>query len=152
MMNPKQEQGTLGETYIINYYRSQGYQVHPSTLPFSFFDLFVYNNTTAFTVQVKTLTRYVYENRFSIKDGPKEQTISNTQACDKLIIVTKKPNHHKVKEDPQFQGNVYEVINHKNLIPKNKELIIPSTPKHIQYLYTLNEQEQEQINRINICL
>ena len=149
-MTPKHEQGTLGENYITSYYESQGYQVHPSTLPFSFFDLFVYNNTQAFTVQVKTLTRYVTKNYFSIKDGPKEQTISNAQSCDKLIIVTKKPNHHTINEDLQFQGNVYEVKNHKNLIPHNKELIIPSNPKHIQYLYTLSIEEQEQINNIQI--
>ena len=149
-MTPKHRQGSLGEQAVTSYYQSLGYQVHSSTLPFSFFDLFVYNDTTSFTVQVKTLTRYVTKNYFSIKDGIKEQTIKNAQACDKLIIVTKKPNHHLVQEDPQFQGNVYEVKNHKNLIPNNKELVIPSTPKHIQYLYTLNEQEQEQINRIQI--
>lgn len=151
-MTPSQYQGYLGEHALKKFYESQGYTVITNPHRHGPWDMIVFKpNEMPITIQVKTLTRYIKENYFSITDGPNQQTIENAKKCDKLIIVVKKPNHKTVKEDPEFQGKILEIQNHKERVVYNNQMIIKTNdPKNYKELGYITKEFQEKINAIKI--
>ena len=141
------KQGYWGEQWVANYFKSCGLKCELSNDEFSYYDnLLDLNNGKISKIQVKTLTRFVKDNCFSISEGRAKYTIANTKKCDTLIIICRTPNHPGIPHDIEFEGKVFIVKNHKKITLNKNEYIIPSNSKYLIHLGTLTKDELNQVN------
>lgn len=140
-------QGDWGEEWVRQYFKSCGLKCYYPPDGFTYYDLELdLNNGKTSKLQIKTLTRFVTKGYYSINDGVNNQALSSIKKCDTLIIVTRSPNHFSIKSDPQYEGKVFIVKNHKNIRIINNEYFIPSDEEHLIHLGTLTKSELDQVN------
>lgn len=138
-----EKQGYFGEQLVKSYYEKEGFLVYENPDKYGSWDLIIVNKISgkSFTVQVKTMVRYIVYNYYGIKCN--SETLDNLKLCDKLIIVTRNPNSIN---DEKWKGKVLEVLNHKNFTLKHKEYIIPSIDKNFKELFKLSDEQLISLN------
>lgn len=139
------KQGYWGEMYVKSLYEKQGYIVAMNPDQFGGWDMIKIERVTgrSYTVQVKTLVRYVTKNYFGIKDGVMGQTIENLKYCDELVLVVRNP--HSI-DDHQYKGKVLRVIRHRDYKMRGLEYIIPSNSENFELLGVLSLVELNQVS------
>jgi|SRR6056300_1180241 len=140
-MNAFELQGQYGENIVQNYYIENGFTVVKNPDDYGRWDLFVYNKNEAYTIQVKTMVRYIIKNYFGICAGPSGRAFETLRTCDKLILVVRNPDNPNIGKDKEFGGKVLEVLNHEKFTIQNNNYIIPSRWSNFKLLTELTPQQ-----------
>jgi len=148
----REKQGVIGEALVKDYYEQEGYKVYENSDKYGVWDLIVASECTAFTVQVKTMVRYITKDRFTIKEGPQKVTVDNAISADKLIIVCRHPHPTAFGKDSAWGGQIIEVQDHRTRYRRNTagDLVIPSNHSNLHTLAYLEPDESELLRNILI--
>jgi hypothetical protein len=144
------KQGFWGEVYVKRQYEKAGFLViHSAELDqFAAWDLIVIHIRTGRTkmIQVKTITRYVTQERFGLTLGKKGFTLASIKECNELILVVRNVDPKYGIDDIDYKGKVLLVLDHGNYNVYNDQYIIPSNPANFVVMGQLTEDELEQVS------
>lgn len=150
-LNENTKQGEFGEYIVKTMFESIGYNVVMPNDKYSFYDIEINDIfDQKMLIQVKTITRYQIGNCFSIKNGPKNETISNMLKCDALIIVSRDPHITVAPKDTEWGGLILLVKNHKNRkIDSLGQYNVRATEKNLKIIRRLTDNERTIVNSFN---